>query len=623
MADSILEGDTHRMLDDAGIVSYSVLDQALWTRFRTAGTSDEFIGAWLGLLCRQIADASAAALVLGEADTGPYVLAAAWPNSQSPVGGLLAAAEMATGKRQGISVSGPADNTQIIASPILIDGHLFGACAVAVKRNDAAFTDIMRKIQWACGWVEVHLRRGMSDQSEQAAQRSRFAFDMLAAVIEKKRYKGACTALVTELAMRLNCDPVAVGVMRRRWTRVAAVSHSAAFDGKVSFMRDIAAAMDEAIDQRAVVVAPPRQGQEYRVSIAHEALTRQYKNGAALTVPLQSNGTVTGALTFLRPADASFDQETIYLCDAVAAVVGPVLEEKRRNDRTIFTKAIEAGWIQIKRLLGPRFIGRKIATLAAVAIAAYLSVATSPYAVTAPAVIRGSVQRTIVAPFSGYVLAEFAKAGETVRKDQVLAQLDDQDLNFERLRLVTTKAQKETEFDRALARGERAESQIIEAQIKQADAQLSLIDEQLRRTRLVAPFDGFIVSGDLSQSVGAAVERGQELFHIAPLDSYRVVLEVDESDIEDIKIGQTGQLRVSALPREPLPYKIEQITSVSRQGNGRNSFMVEASLAGSLERLRPGMEGVSKTHVDERLLFFVYTQKMIDWLRLTLWRWAG
>ncbi|TIT71822.1 MAG: HlyD family efflux transporter periplasmic adaptor subunit, partial [Mesorhizobium sp.] len=104
---------------------------------------------------------------------------------------------------------------------------------------------------------------------------------------------------------------------------------------------------------------------------------------------------------------------------------------------------------------------------------------------------------------------------------------------------------------------------------------------------------------------------------------YRVVLEVDESDIEDIKIGQTGQLRVSALPREPLTYRIEQITSVSRQGNGRNSFMVEASLAGSPARLRPGMEGVSKTHVDERLLFFVHTQKMIDWLRLTLWRWAG
>ncbi|TIT61116.1 MAG: hypothetical protein E5W60_17385, partial [Mesorhizobium sp.] len=115
MADSILEGDTRRMLDDTGIVSYSVLDQALWTRFRAAGTSDEFIGAWLGLLCRQLPDASAAALVLGEADAGPYVLAAAWPNSQSPAGGLLGAAEMATGKRQGVSVSGPADDTQIIA----------------------------------------------------------------------------------------------------------------------------------------------------------------------------------------------------------------------------------------------------------------------------------------------------------------------------------------------------------------------------------------------------------------------------------------------------------------------------------------------------------------------------
>jgi hypothetical protein len=40
-----------------------------------------------------------------------------------------------------------------------------------------------------------------------------------------------------------------------------------------------------------------------------------------------------------------------------------------------------------------------------------------------------------------------------------------------------------------------------------------------------------VVKGDLSQSLGAAVERGNVLFELAPLDSYRVIMKVDERDI--------------------------------------------------------------------------------------------
>ena len=70
-------------------------------------------------------------------------------------------------------------------------------------------------------------------------------------------------------------------------------------------------------------------------------------------------------------------------------------------------------------------------------------------------------------------------------------------------------------------------AQAFGAQIEQAEAQLALVEEQLSRARLVAPFDGFIVVGDLSQSLGSPVERGDVLFEVAPLDGFRVVLEVD------------------------------------------------------------------------------------------------
>ncbi|MCY1234508.1 efflux transporter, RND family, MFP subunit [compost metagenome] len=247
--------------------------------------------------------------------------------------------------------------------------------------------------------------------------------------------------------------------------------------------------------------------------------------------------------------------------------------------------------------------------------------ATTEYSVTSSAVVRGTIQRTVVAPFNGYVSSQSARAGEVVKQGQILAQLDDQDLTLERLRLTTTRQQKTTEYDRALMQHERAEALIVKSQIDQADAQLALIDEQLKRTRLLAPFDGYVVNGDLSQSIGAAVERGQELFTIAPLKSYRVILEVDESDIDDVEIGRQGVLRVSALPQEPLTYRIEQITAISTQKEGHNFFKVEAALDHLSDRLRPGMEGIAKTSVDERLLIRVYTDKMVQWAYLAAWRW--
>ena len=66
---------------------------------------------------------------------------------------------------------------------------------------------------------------------------------------------------------------------------------------------------------------------------------------------------------------------------------------------------------------------------------------------------------------------------------------------------------------------------------------------------MTAPFDGIIVSGDLSQSLGSPVERGQVLFEVAPLDGYRIVLRVDERDIPYVALGQRGELAVTRARR--------------------------------------------------------------------------
>jgi multidrug resistance efflux pump len=607
-----------------GPASFAFLDQALWKQFREADSPEEFTRAWLALQCRFIEGAVAGVIVLGEPDTGPFAPAACWPENDVANPGLTAAAERAMSERQGV-VLGQADATSGAASsvayPVTIDDRLYGVVAVSIDCEQDKIRNIMRQLQWGCAWIEVLVRRQQDLSDDAQRERTSVAFDMVAIVLEHDRFQDACNAVVTDLALRLECDPVSIGFVKRGRVAVKAVSHAAQFGQRMNLIRSIAEAMDEAVDQKAVVLYPTRDDWEYRVTRSHAELASSHQIGSVLTVPLHSSGRVFGALTFERPPGMDFDEVTVDLCDAVGSVIGPILDEKRHNDRLVLWKVGESAWLQLKRLFGPHHFGRKFVTAIASLVIIFFLLVTGNYRVTSPAVLEGLVQRTIVAPFDGYVAAQYARAGEVVKEDQVLAELDDKDLALERIRWSTNRHQRLSEYDRALARQERAEANIIRTQVDQAEAQIALLDEQLSRTKIKAPFPGIVVSGDLSQSVGVALSRGEELFTIAPLNEHRVILEVDESDIEDILIGQTGILRVTSFPEESHAFTVERITPVSEQAEGRNFFRVEAKLHHVSKRLRPGMEGIAKTEIEDRLLVRIWTEKMVDWIRLALWKW--
>lgn len=600
-------------------VSYAVLDQALWNQFANAGSPEEFAQSWLALLCRDIRGVTAGVVVLGEPDIGPFAPAAFWPEEEAVGSNVTAVAEQAITKRQPV-LSGQA-GIRDVALPIFVDGHLYGVCAVSVGADGLHPNEVIRHLRWGSGWIEVLMRRDQERSYERLRERTAVALDMLASVLEQKRFRAACTALVTELAMKLKCDPVSIGFLRRRQIHVAAISHAAGFGTRMNLIRDICAAMSEAVDQEAVVHYPANPNWDYRVMLMHEELARAHKADAVLTVPVQHDGEIVGALTFERVGDDGFDDATVELCDAIATIVGPVLEEKRRNDRLVIVKLFEAIWSQLVRLLGPNYFGRKLATLIFMGVAAYFMTATGDFEITAPAELEGVIQRTLVAPFNGYLSEENVRAGAIVVRGELLAKLDDQDMMLERLRLTTSRRQRIAEYDQALANRERAQANIIESQIKQIESQIALIKIQLARTRITAPFDGIVVSGDLSQLIGTTVERGQELFKIAPLNAYRVVLEVNETDIAEIEVGQTGQLRVTSLPDEPLGYTIERVTPIAVQKDGRNFFRVQARLDTANPRLRPSMKGIARTHIDARLVFAIWTRPIANWAKLALWRW--
>jgi multidrug efflux pump subunit AcrA (membrane-fusion protein) len=214
------------------------------------------------------------------------------------------------------------------------------------------------------------------------------------------------------------------------------------------------------------------------------------------------------------------------------------------------------------------------------------------------------------------------RAGDVVRAGQVLAVLDDRELRLERARLESLRDQLERQRALALAQSNAAQLGIARAQIEQTLARLRLVGDQLGKTRVVADADGVIVTGDLRESLGAPMDKGRVLFEIAPLDAYRLVVEVDERDVADVAVGRSGHLLLASAPFDPVPFTVAAITPVATARDGRNFFRVEARLDGARERLRPGMEGVAKIDVDRRLLISIWTRSLLDRIRLAAWTWA-
>jgi RND family efflux transporter MFP subunit len=519
---------------------------------------------------------------------------------------------------------------EVIAFPFQIDGKLLGSVAVEVPgRPEGQQRALMQLLQWGCTWLEFLLRQQDSTPKSQLAT----VLDLVGNSLEHDHFQTAAMALVTELARRLACERVSVGFRHGKHIRVHALSHSARFGEKTNLIRDLGMAMDEALDQETTILFPEHPVRPYGalptapgpaapyVSRAHEQLSQQHGSHALCTIPLTANGRILGALTLERPARAPLDPKTVALCEHVGSLVGPILDLRRREDRWLGEKVREALRAELSKLVGPEHVGLKVGATLVVVLFAFLAFARGDYRVAATATLEGTVQRAVVAPLEGYVATAYARAGDLVREGEVLARLDDRDLQLEERRLEGERAQLLKEYREALADHDRAQVSILRAQLDQAEARLDLLEEQLARTRMVAPFAGIVVKGDLSQSLGSPVERGQVLFEVAPLDAYRIILEIDERDISDVSVGQRGRLLLSAMPGEVLPLHVEKITPVSTADEGRNYFRVEAGLEEPSELLRPGMQGIAKIEIDRRRLLWIWTHRLVDWLRLSTWSW--
>jgi transcriptional regulator with GAF, ATPase, and Fis domain len=211
----------------------------------------------------------------------------------------------------------------------------------------------MRQVQWTAAWLREWRRRSDAAALRSVSDRTTLALDLLAASLEQEKFAAACRVAVTELATRFGCERVSIGFSRRHRCSVVAISHSAQFGRSMSLVKMLAAAMDEAIDQRAPVLYPTHDDDDVVVTTAHEALSKAHGSGMVLTVPLFVRDRFVGAAVFERAADQPFERATLDLAEAAMAILGPALIDKREAERAIPLLVADRVAMQAVHLFGP------------------------------------------------------------------------------------------------------------------------------------------------------------------------------------------------------------------------------------------------------------------------------
>jgi Barrel-sandwich domain of CusB or HlyD membrane-fusion len=571
------------------------LDRTAWSRIARATDDGEFLNGWLALQCRMGTSVQRGVVVLGEPDGGQYSPAAFWPERSAPTPLLGRAASMAVERRQGVVIRDPDAAGTAVAYPFLVDERLYGLIAVELGRaDDIELQVLLRQLQWGSAWIEGWVRRRAAGKDRAAVDRLKLVLDAVSISLEQPNFKAAALATMTELACRLTCHRVSFGLRRHGRIEVAAVSHSTNLARRSELSLALAAAMDEAVDQRATVVFPNPDPQVLMLETAHRSLAEldRVKPQQLITVPVNDHGGSRAAIAFEFAEPAAEGAQRRELAECVAQLVGPALLRAYDEQRPLPVKAVLAGRQQVGRLLGFEHPGRKVAIAVVAAVTCFFSIFTTVFTISSDARLEGLVQRTAAAPFAGFLAEALARPGDRVAQGAVLARLDQRDLALERHAWMMRREQFLKEQQRSIAEHKLAAVKVLDAQIAEATAQIGLLEQKIERTEIKAPFDAQVIDGDHSQALGRSVQQGDALFTLAPLDSYRIVIEVDERDIAHVKKGQRGALLLAALPNEPLPFTITRLLPVTIAAKGRNAFRGEHAIRKISCELTPAGSGL-------------------------------
>ncbi len=261
--------------------------------------------------------------------------------------------------------------------------------------------------------------------------------------------------------------------------------------------------------------------------------------------------------------------------------------------------------------------------------------------VTATGKIQSETQVDISAEVSGEIISLPFKEGEEVRKDDLVVKikqdayspalqeqnasikvaesnlevnrvaLERNQLEFDRVKQLHSKGlATQSELDNAQNSVSQVLAQInsSEAQINQQRTGLSRIKYDISKTTIYSPMDGTVtqLNNELGEKVlGTISNQGSVIMTISDLAKMECQVEVGETDVTLVSLGDTARIEIDAFPDKIfIGYVYEIANTATSKGIGTQeevvNFIVKIRIIDNAFELRPGMSCTVDIVVDQR-----------------------
>lgn len=178
----------------------------------------------------------------------------------------------------------------------------------------------------------------------------------------------------------------------------------------------------------------------------------------------------------------------------------------------------------------------------------------------------------------GNVVKVNVELGDYVKKGQILATIKSTDIaDFEK-QMVDAKsdllvAKNNLKVSQELFDGKlNAERDVLEAkgQVAKAISQLNRIEETYKIYNIkggsiyqvTAPISGFIIQKSINQDMLLRNDRSENIFDIAEISEVWAMANVNESDIEKVKLGEDADITTLSYPDKVFKGKVDKIFNV-------------------------------------------------------------
>jgi HlyD family secretion protein len=155
------------------------------------------------------------------------------------------------------------------------------------------------------------------------------------------------------------------------------------------------------------------------------------------------------------------------------------------------------------------------------------------------------------------------------------------------------------ELDRARAALESARANVssIEQRIQQARSNVAAARDTLSKTTMTAPMGGIITALPVEEGevavIGTMNNAGTKLLTIADMSVVEAVMEVDETDVPNVKVGQRATVTIDAYPNKTFEGRVTEVgsspmTAAGGQATEAVNFEVKIQLTNPPAGVRPG-----------------------------------